>query len=192
VSTVGTLYEETVKLGTAKLLTVSNPAGVTSVALTMTDANFDTYLFELVLSFSQAANYLFSRWSNNGGSTWLSTESYFWQYAIMSVSRSPNVLYHSSNILGTGFKNHARLSLGTLGGYPLNGRLIFYRGSGTGGLNYMEWSMGHYASDAGWGWINHIGNCANNMTAPNAIQFYPDAGANMSGTIRMYGLRKGA
>jgi hypothetical protein len=191
-STVGTLYDEAIKFGTAKLLTVASATDVANMSFLMNNPDFDTYIFEMVTQFPAAGIYLYSRWSGDGGASWLATQSYVWTTAIMNVhGGAPNVIYYSSTQLGTVYLEFGRIGWASLAaGYPMSGRLIFYRSPGAGGVKYMEWMMSNY-SNLSYGWISATGNCYNvSMAGPNAILFYPHTGL-MSGTIRMYGLRKG-
>ena len=192
-STVGTLYDETVKNGFAKLLSVQTFTGVyvCDFVAPLSSLEYRTFWFDIDnLIGSNTDQYLFMYTSHDGGATWNTTTNYW--VILIGYSHTTTAFYGS---VMAGAPAQAYLQPGgsvQYGPLPLAGRVYFYRSSvNEGGGKVFEWhitfrhpSYGMCCTWGGGGYYGHHGI--------NGVRFQYNAGATMTGAIRCYGLKKGS
>jgi hypothetical protein len=190
-STVGTLYDETIKNGCTKLLSaqvVTNVSVVDFVAPLSFALGYRTFLFDFDnLKCSTDSNRLVAYASTDGGASW--GGDYLWSFIRVYTHSAAD--FYGSVALGGGYR--ANMFVGDtqwVSGY-ISGFYYFHRqAAGAGGIrvSYGEVIIRHPSvgvtsmqhSQANW-----FGGDV------NAIRFtYP--GSLMSGTIRCYGLKTGS
>ena len=193
-STVGTLYDETVKFGYGKLLQTSTASGAASIDFVAPLAlDYDTFWFDLDSLTSAASQLLQIFVSINSGSTWITASGTYWYTFLYQPGGSAAASYSSSQLGGaeTTYMRIGQPLVVPAGAYPMNGRVYFNLGPNrgvTGGHRQFDWitigrdGTGYTATSTGGG--------ASTGTAPNGVRF-SFAGNAMTGTIRCYGLKKG-
>ena len=182
-SVVGTMYEETVKLGFGKLLSSQNVNNVASVSfLTQFTDEFHVYHFDLIGWYGASDNaFLVFDISNNGGASWMGVGMLY--YGTLWYSTS-----HGSGVYGT--QNSADPGFYQIGGgsapSPQVCEVIFTRRPGIGT------NMQFHASCNNPTYGEHfLGGGGTHDYAMNAVRFRFNTGNILKGTIRMYGLRTG-
>ena len=190
-STVGTLYDETVKYGSAKLLSVAPASNSASLDFLNLTFDFPVYVFDLVAMLPTVmGSNLLLRISTNNGATFDVTEGYHshWSYSMSHTTGGA----HGSYISGAG-AHRTWFYIGNLqnSGATLIGRVIFYRRGLSGGRHFEWWST-TYRSDAGTGTMSIVGHgVQGSYMTVDAVRFYYSSGTIASGVIRCYGMRPG-
>jgi len=186
-STAGTLYDDTIKNGYAKLLnisTVSTP--VTSIDLSCAYAGYDSYLFELDQLFLDNCMLLL-RASGDNGATYPTTGCQ-WVLHTMFLGEGPAIYRSYAN--GTlGVYDYTQISHVAFPANAISGRVrlttdqrsnILFKTAGVhpANLEQLNW---------GCSYIDGLGGPI------NKLRFFPHGGGSFSaGTIRTYGFRTGA
>lgn len=187
-SVAGTLYEETVQLGFAKLLSVQTAANSASISfVTPFTLGFNTYYwdFAFVRSASNAQSFYINI-SVDGGSNWNGAN---WSQYIRAGSHYAGQGIGSIAVGGTG-----NLALGPApyADTPLDGRLILNNAVSAPDCPSVTWHTAcyYYANFAEF--IGSGSGIFSGISGPiNGIKFMFDASNIKDGTIRMWGLRKG-
>lgn len=196
-STVGTIYDETIKYGFAKLLSTQTASNSTSIAFTAPFVGdlYDTYVFDLFGLAPSVDTFLAMRFSTDGGATWAATD-YWTQYIRQDANASAPVsygsIYQGVAWQATFVLSDFQYSTGNPG--RLSGRVRFNRAypSGGAGVRNVEWQLAHHCSNpgstntfaqGGGGWV------ATNYV--NGVLFFYSGGNIVSGSIRCYGLKGG-
>jgi hypothetical protein len=188
-STVGTLYDETVKNGYADFLQAINVGTAGAVGFSL-PAGYDSYLFDLdALYFTLDNAFLIARVSVDNGASY-KADSYWWSATtIWSNQPNPTVSQYGSVVLGGGHTTWLFLTHGNWLGHPAMGRV---KVQPTNNVSNVLWKTGtlqngnYNAAHVGSGWW---------ASAPiiNAMMFLPGNGGTFNGgTIRLFGLKNGA
>jgi hypothetical protein len=186
-SVAGTLYEETVKFGHAKLLSSQTANSV--VYLTFTTpftSEFNSYQFDIInlTHGSTAYPWLACQMSSDRGASWIT--GYWWGcYYICSHS---NVYGTQGSVYTPTVQDVVRIALDA---YPANtptaGEAQMYCAPGKAMQFQAHTSINHPSYGQGQ-WV--VGTAVD--AGANAIRFFFNNGTPiLSGTIRMYGLRSG-
>lgn len=187
-TTAGTLYDETVGGGFAKLLNstvISN--GATLVGISLPSA-YDAFMFDLESIYCTGQPAFLIRVSIDNGATWL--QSYYWSMSTVFSYNANAWSPYGSHTLGGGHTTWLGWSHGWFDGHPLGGRVRLFQNSGTNAFSTVLFRYScpqpsyYTACNVGSGWWP-------GGTAINAIAFLPSGGSFTGGTIRMYGMRKG-
>jgi hypothetical protein len=188
-STVGTLYGETVGGGFAKLLNstvISNGAGLASFTL---PAAYDAFLFDIESIFCTGQPAVMIRVSTDNGASWIAS-GYYWSMNTVFSYDANSYRPYGSGTLGSPHDTWCSWSHGFLDGYPLGGRVRLFQNSGTNGFSTILFRTTivhpslYTACNIGSGWW--VGG-----TRPNGLAFLPSSSSFTGGTIRMYGMRTG-
>ena len=184
--TVGTMYDETVKFGFAKLLQVQTLTNAGSaIFISPFTQNFHTFIFDFLDLYPTAGyDWLWAQVSTNGGVSWLGA-NYYWGYV---YSTSHAAVYNASgNYVVGGSTNVFQLTGGGHNPNPWSGEVILNFRPGKNAelqwhftvrnTDYQQWNMfGGGVCDG----------------AVNAVQFALATGNTIAkGTIRCYGMRLG-
>jgi hypothetical protein len=192
-SVAGTLYEETVQKGFARLLTTqaaNNSATITFVSGLESNSPYDTFLFDFTdVKPNTVSTYLRAQWSYDGGATWIGT-AHFQAYT--------NSFYNTgSNISGTSTSGSFDLSnsgANTLTGLSFGGELWLHRGPtpyANPNYSYVIWHLLTWSQAYGSLYLAGSGFAASTLGTPNAFRFFFGSGNIVSGAFRMYGIKRG-
>jgi len=179
----GTLYDETIKNGYAKLLSVNRLVNAASVTLTL-DAAHDNFIINMDNIYcSDVAGVPYAWFSFDNGATW--HNFYYWSASVLYQTYATTWGQHVSSVHGDSW---IRLALNSAGGHPLSGRLRLFAGrQGFGDIAHLLWKIGSSGEypfiQIGCGFPG-LGN------RPTHVVFYWSPG-NISGTVQMYGMKKG-
>jgi hypothetical protein len=189
-STAGTLYDETVGGGFAKLLNstvISNGASLVGISLPV---GYDAFLIDLESIFCTGQPAFIIRVSIDNGASWIAA-NYYWSMSTIFSNDPVNTWRpYGSFTLGDPHPTWLGWSHGFIDGYPLGGRVRVFPNSGANAFSTIlfRYSCVHptlyTACNVGSGWWP-------GGTAINAIAFLPSSSSFTSGTIRLYGMRKG-
>ena len=187
-SAVGTLYDETIQNGFAKLLSttvIANGAGSAGFVL---PAAHDSYLLDLdAIYMNTDGAALLARVSNNNGASY-AADNYWWSATtIWSNAVNPSFSQYGSAVLGGGHTTWLWLSHGNWLGHSAMGRVRVYPHVNVGNVLWKTGTLqptNYNACHIGSGFWASAGGV-------NAIQFLPHVGVFTGGTIRLFGLKKG-
>ena len=195
-STVGTLYDETVKFGFAKLLSTqaaSNSASLDFIAPFVGNA-YDTFIFDLFALGPTATDtaYLAMVLSADGGATWGSS-GYWTEYARQGAFVPGPPIAH-----GSVYQGAAAQTLFALSDYQyapagrLSGRVRCNPGlSSEGGVKSFEWQLAHHAQTSGGNTLVIGGGGWSVTHVINGVRFFYSGTTVATGSIRCYGLKRG-
>ena len=191
-STVGTLYDETIKNGFAKLLAVqvvSSPVATIDFVAPFT-STYDNYIFDVdCLQSDNTSNYFMFYPSVNSGVSWLNLENL---WAIGAIWSHQAITTYGSTIY-TGARTYMQMTYDAqYGPLPLSCTIYFNRGPpGSGGEKQYQWT--NIYRTPGTGACMTWGNGATNSTYAmmTGIRFLYSGGNIISGAIRVYGIKTG-
>ena len=191
-STVGTLYDETIKNGFAKLLSIQYaPAGTASINFVSEFSSaYDAYLFDIDNIFMARDDcHFILRVSIDGGASWR-VDNYYWSCSTLFSNQNPNIHNaYGSATLGGVHLTWMMLTHASIIGHPLSGRVRFFPNN-ENSLSHVLWrTVGIQPSL--YTQVNMGGGFWPYGNFVNGIQFLAHAGT-ISGNIRMYGMRTGA
>ena len=185
-STVGTMYDETVKFGFGKLLQTQTLSNVSAaVFVTPFTLGFHTFLFDLVNLYPVAASdSVLAQVSFNAGASWAG-DAYYWGL-VYSTSNDPASVGSQANHL-VGARTDAFQVSGS--GYNYNAYVGEVIVNCTPGKNaQFQW----HTSCVNAGYLQHNLFGGGVRDGPcNAVRFLFGGGNISSGIIRCYGLRLG-
>jgi hypothetical protein len=196
-STAGTLYDETVKNGFAKLLsaqTVTNVSAVDFVAPLAFALGYRTFWFDFYNLVCNTNNDRFvANVSWDGGTSW--GPDFLWSF-IRCYSHQAADTYGSvalsPSAAGGVYRGVMWLGHDQAANLYISGRLYFHRGvQGASGYRGCYGEMTGRHPSAGVSIISHAQFSWFSPADFNAIRFY-FTGSTMSGTIRCYGLKTGS
>lgn len=188
-STVGTLYDETVKFGYGKLLSRS-VANSSSAIVCSLPVEFDTFWIDLACLVPSVGAYLFARMSQNGGSTWIAAN---YAYGMLWGDADGTPAGGNQNITSIGGTSSQQLQLSYVVNaastqYALSGEVMFTRGLGLQTFNSLT---AYNESSSGSAWHRCCGTLWDSTSAITDIRFYYGSGLILKGSVTVYGLRKG-
>jgi hypothetical protein len=191
-STVGTLYDKTIKNGYAKLLAVTEVVSTVSVIdfVSPFTSTYDNYIFELesLQSDNTGAFFMFYP-SNNSGASWLQSEN-LWSLAGVWSHRE-GATYGSTIYSGSRVYMQQTYDA-QYGPLPMSGIIYFNRGApGTGGEKQFLWTNVYRSPSYGAGvtWGNGAANISYAMMT--GIRFLYSSGNIIAGAIRVFGIKTG-
>lgn len=195
-TTADTFYDERVVRGFGKLLQVQTASNTTYIDFvsTFNDTNFNTFIIDLTSVVLANGSYLICRVSANSGSTWDSSENYYWSNAHIYSHYTPPAAYNGSVMLGAGaHRSWFQLSAPSMNPYYVSGYLTVHRDGGQTGARHVLWNLGcMYSSGFTVGYTTLIGSGSHqSFSSISGIRVNASVGNVASGTFRMYGLRKG-
>jgi hypothetical protein len=191
-STVGTLYEKTIKNGYAKLLAIQDvvsPVANISFVAPFT-STYDNYIFDIdsLQSDNTGAYFLFYP-SVDSGASWLQSEL-LWSLAGVWSHRA--VQTYGSTIYPGARVYMQQTYDAQYGPLPMSGTIYFNRGPpGSGGEKQFFW-MNTYRSPSygsGFTWGNGAANSS--YALMTGIRFAYSSGNIIAGAIRVYGIKMG-
>ena len=194
-STVGTLYDETVKFGFAKLLSVQSVTSASFIDFIAPFAagevdKYSSYIFEIDGLVPTVDASLWILVSTDGGATWkTSGGGYSWEWGY-AYANNPAVNYYGSITLGTTYMDHFQTGGSTYGLYAIDGRVKFNPGSNVGVKNF-GWELSCLPGGSGSMAFAFGGGGYHLLSGINGVRFMFTVNTINSGTIRLYGLRKG-
>ena len=189
-STAGTLYDETIKNGFAKLLSITACGTAATVGISI-PTGYDSYWFDLdALYFTLDNGFLVARVSTDNGASY-KADSYWWSATtIWGNLPAGTVSQYGSSVLGGGHTTWLFLTHGNWISHPAMGRVrIWPTGANistvvwkTGSLQNGNYNATHFGS----------GFYASSSLIVNAMQFLTGNGGTFNGgTIRLFGLKNG-
>ena len=193
-STVGTLYDETIKNGFGKLLSVNevvSPVANVDIVAPFTSA-YDNYIFDIdaLQSDNTGAYFLFYP-SVDGGASFTQT-GLLWSLGCVWSHQAGSTF--GSVYYGAGPQTYMQQTYDAqYGPLPLHCVILFNRGPpGGGGERQYLWTNMHRSPGYGSGFT--WGNGANNASYAmmTGIRFRYSSGNIISGAIRVYGVKTGA
>jgi hypothetical protein len=193
-TTVGTVYDETIKFGFAKLLQVQSFSNNYSlVFVTPFTLPFHTFLFDLVnINAASTYDWLFAQVSTDSGASWLGA-NYYWGSSYSTShgdGAGNNVSGTQANTTDGANTNVFELTgggNGGAGGNPWGGEVIVTFRPGKN----AEFQWHTTVRSPSYGQHNYFGGGVVDG-ACNAVRFASAQGGNFSsGIIRCYGLRMG-
>jgi len=195
-STVGTLYDETIKFGYAKLLQVSTASGASSIDFVAPLAlDYDTFWFDLdSLTPSLNSAILIIYVSTNSGSSWQAGTDYYWYTFLVQPGGAGAASYSSTALPETTYMRISQPQSAPAGFYPTDGRVTFNLGPNrgtTGGHRSFDWITINQDPASGYP-VASTGGGAYTGTAPNGVRIFFSGGSTITGIIRCYGLKKGS
>jgi hypothetical protein len=185
-STVGTLYDETIKFGHGRLTNSTTISGVVGSVGFSLPADHDAFLFDLInLRPVTDLQALRAYVSMDNGASWKTDASYFWTF-FSAVSHTSSPAGYVAGAAQTSFQ----LSAGVLNVSNLSGEFWYHRGAGF--VPPFSWhtschTTSGYGQDtvrgAGTYWVGGL---------INAILFAFGSGSiAATGRINLYSFRKG-
>jgi hypothetical protein len=184
-TTVGTLYDESIKFGFGKhIQTYTVPSATSSLGFLL-PAEYDTFLFEFLNIFMSVADQILCmRVSMDNGATWKTSALHYFTYLYMTSHGSPlGTAYQYNNVA------HFYISGWQYIGSGFSGELFYHRGAGF--VPPFSWHMAGQHATAGT-WITRGGGTYWEGGLINALLFFPTSGNITQGRVNIYGLRKGA
>ena len=187
-STAGTLYDETIKNGYAKLLMTQTASNAAAIDFTLPYTEFDSFEFDLDCIKTTAADWFLICCSNDGGVSFPASADYWWAALTQWANVAPPALSHfSGELLGAPHTTFLLIAHATTVGHNMSGRVRLVMTPGT--VSQFRWRIsGTNPSNLHF---THAGAGMRYVAGLNAVRFFPYTGLISQGTIRMYGMRKG-
>jgi hypothetical protein len=186
-SVAGTLYEETVKFGHAKLLSTQTASSVVYLTfISQFTSEFNSYHFDFInLTHGDPSWPIFCcQFTNDGGASWITG---YWWASYYNCSHGPAYGTQGS-VYNANLTNVVRLSLSPYhANTPLAGEAQMYCSPGKS----MSWQSHISVNEPNNGQGQWIVGAALDAGANGIRFFYYNGTPILSGTIRMYGLRSG-
>jgi len=188
--TTGTIYDETIKYGVARVITrqnASNSANITFIS-GLEDTQYDGYCFDFNNLIPSVEGALLAYISFNGGSTWVTD----WWYGMWSTftNYAPVVAFYGNQDVG--WATSCFLSHGYAAGSPLSGYLRLWQGpQSASSLKYLTWRTSYNMSASNYGTTNSVGGGYNQsaITRVTAVMFALSVGVFTTGSITMSGMK---
>jgi len=180
VATTGTIYDETVKFGPAKLLasaTISSPVAVVSFP-SVVSSGIAVYHIDIMLNVGSAGAYLCAQTTDSGGATWSNTYYQVHGYYTQTGAGGDTTTFNTTSQL--------QISHACYDGLKAE-MMLFIRG-GSANQGHSNWHSCCYAGPTyGLGHLYGSGG----YSGVSGVRFYFSVGNIASGFIRVYGMRIG-
>lgn len=187
-STAGTYYDETIKNGYAKLLMTQTASNSSAVDFTLPVTEFDSYEFDLSCIKIATDGALLIRCSNDGGASFPASADYWWAALDVWANAAPPAISHyGSAVLGSPQDTWLLMSHALWAGNNVSGRIRLVLSPGT--VSQLRWCISglhpslYTYTNTGAG-MRYVGGL-------NVVRFLSYTSTIGSGTIRMYGMRRG-
>jgi len=186
VSTVGTLYDDTIKNGYAKLLSVSTVSTpVASIDLSCAYAGFDSYYFDLDQLMMDGLILRLLASADNGATYPTGGNQWVMHSMFLSSGANPYRSY-ANGVLGV--YTYTQIAHAAYPGNAISGRVRLSNTDPRGNILFK--TSGVFST--WYEMLNWGGAYMDGVVPVNKLRFCTDAGNIASGTVRTYGLRTGA
>ena len=177
-ATTGTIYDETVKFGPAKLLvaaTISSPVAFASFP-TVLSTEFAVYHIDIMINVGTAGAYLCAQTTDNGGVGWTTTYYQTIGYYTQTGGGGDSIVQGTT----------AQLQMSHACYNGLKAEMMLFSRGGTGNQGHSNccyagpaYGLGHLYGSGGYASVT-------------GVRFYFSSGNIASGFVRVYGMRSGA
>lgn len=182
-STAGTLYDETVKNGFARLLQSQSPTNVVNIAFIsdLTDT-YEVYFFDFTDVMSTADAWFYCQLSSTAGSTW--SADYYYAYG--------NAFYNTTHALSGSRYSQNQICNTQPTTAALGGELWLYRCKSPNTLSSHTIQYGlSWSNSYGSQLMNTVGINVEEYNVVTGIRFAFSSGNIASGKFRMFGIKTG-